>query len=167
MALQTLTYESRDSSRLSRLFLFPLSRISPSVLFLLQAIKSPSITNIGFFHPHLHQSLLHISCDVLSSAWCINCGAGDRGLCRKCMWVYASEDGWVQTSFNIKPKTLPLGCLSTALLRLILYPSSVDLFFLFLPLLLIQNPFDLNCPSCSPCHSRFVHCMPWRATILL
>lgn len=23
----------------------------------------------------------------------INCGTGDRGLCRKWMWVYASEDG--------------------------------------------------------------------------
>lgn len=44
----------------------------------------------------------------------INCGAGDRGLSRKCMWVYASADGWVQTGFNIKPKALPLGCLSTA-----------------------------------------------------
>lgn len=62
----------------------------------------------------------------------INCSAGDRGLRRKCMWVYASEDGGVQTGFNIKPKALPLGCLSTALLLgLILYPSSVDLFFFF------------------------------------
>lgn len=45
------------------------------------------------------------------------------------MWVYAREDGWVQAGFSIKPKALPLGCLSTSLLLgLILYPSSADLF---------------------------------------
>lgn len=133
------------SSHHSRLFLFPLS---------LCPFSSPSC-QISIHHKHwLFSSLICISLSYTFLAMFsavrggINCGTGDRGLCRKCMWVYASEDAWVQTGFNAKPKALPLGCLYTTPLGLIFYSSCVDLlFFKILSVILNWNSFDPFCLS--------------------
>lgn len=127
VALQTLKYERRDGSRL---YYFPLSLESLPLSFFFS-----KLSNLHPLQTLAFSTLIFIGVSYTSLATSsavrggINCSAGDRGLCRKCMWVYASEDGWVQAGFSIKPKALPLGCLSTSLLLgIILYPSSVDLF---------------------------------------